>query len=69
MDFNLVTGTVMVKKEYERCETEGQPVYKREYETFVKKGIQLHLQNRRERELKIISPKYRHEIYIATKIE
>lgn len=69
VDYNLVTGMIMVKKEYERCETEDQLIYKRENETFVKKGIQLHLQNRRERELKIISPKYKHEIYIATKIE
>jgi hypothetical protein len=67
VDFNLVTGKINVKKEYENCETENQEIYKRENETFVKKGINLTLQNRSEREIKIISPKYQHEIYIAIK--
>lgn len=65
VDFNIVTGKIIVKKEYENCDTENQEVYKRQNETFIKKGINLTLQNRSEREIKIISPKYKHEIYVA----
>lgn len=67
VDFNIVTGKINVKKEYENCETENQEVYKKQNETFIKKGINLTLRNRSDREIKIISPKYRHEIYVAIK--
>ncbi len=30
VDFNLVTGKMIIKKEYEECETGEQEVYKRE---------------------------------------
>lgn len=69
VDFNLVTGKLIVKKEFENCETADQEVYKRENETFYKKGINITLQNRSDKEIKIISPKYKHEIYIAVKTE
>ena len=69
VDFNLVTGKIIVKKEFENCETADQEVYKRQNETFFKKGISITLQERSEREIKITSPGYRHEIYVAMKID
>ena len=67
VDFNLATGKISVEKEYEDCDTSDQAIYKRENETFYKKGIKINLQNRKDREIKIVTPKYRHEIYIAVK--
>lgn len=67
VDFNLVTGKITVKKEFERCETEKDGVYKQQNETFFKKGIVLTLQNRSVKDIIIISPKYRQEIYLASK--
>ena len=66
IDFNLSTGKMVVEKEYEDCSSLEQEVYKKENETFYEKGIKLNMQNRREIEVKIVSPKYKHEIYIAT---
>lgn len=62
-DFNISTGKVILKKEYENCDQEQQ-IYKTESETFYKKGITLNLENRNLKEIKIISPKYREEIYL-----
>lgn len=64
VDFNLLTGKMIVKKEYEDCEQSEQAIYKRENETFYEKGISITLQNRQEKRAKIISPKYKHEIYL-----
>jgi len=67
VDFNLSTGKMMVKKEYENCEADDeQEIYKRENETIYKKGLRITLENRNEKELKIVTQKYKHEIYIAT---
>src|SRR5688572_8084568 len=68
VDFNLLTGKMIIKKEFENCEA-NQEIYKRENETFYKKGLKVSLQNRSENEIKIVTPKYRHEIYIAIKNE
>jgi hypothetical protein len=66
VDFNLSTGKMIVKKEFEDCESGGDPViYKNENETMVQKGLKITLQNRHEREVKITTPQYQHEIYIA----
>ena len=65
VDYNLSTGKMIVKKEFEECETEEQEIYKRENETLYEKGLKITLQNRQEREIKITTPKYGHEIYIA----
>tara|TARA_B100000683_G_C12277610_1_gene468528 strand:- start:41 stop:706 length:666 start_codon:yes stop_codon:yes gene_type:complete len=65
VDFNLSTGKMIVKKEYEECETEEQEIYKRENETLFEKGLKITMQNRQEREIKITTPKYEHDIYIA----
>lgn len=69
VDFNLVTGKIIITKEFERCENDAeiQRIYKRENETFFKKGIVLTLQNRSAKDIIIISPKYRQEIYLASK--
>lgn len=66
-DFNLSTGTMDVKKEYEDCEGSEQKNYKSENESVVRKGIKITLQGRKEREVKIVTPKYKHEIYISSK--
>lgn len=68
VDFNLVTGKINIEKEFERCETEKDGVYKRQNETFFRKGIILTLQNRFAKDIIIISPKYRREIYLASKL-
>lgn len=63
-DYNLITGNISSSKEYEPCEdkkAEGED----EYEKFnhkLKKRILL--QNRTATEIKIITPKYRREIYL-----
>lgn len=67
-DFNVSTGKIVYKKEYERCdeskEGEEQVIYKTETETFSHKGIMLNLGNRNSKEIKIISPKYKAELYL-----
>lgn len=65
VDFNISTGKMIVKKEYEECEDGYQKISKRENETVIKKGLKITLQNRNEREIKIITPAYKHEIYLA----
>jgi len=67
VDFNLVTGKMIVKKEYEHCEDDSVAIYKKENETFYRKGLKIGLHNRNEREILIVTPKYRHEVYIANK--
>ena len=65
VDFNLSTGKMIIKKEYEQCETEEQEIYKKENEILFEKGLKITMQNRQKRKIKIITPKYGHEIYIA----
>lgn len=69
VDFNLATGKIIIEKEFERCENddENQKIYKREDETFFKRSIVITLQNRYSKDIVIVSPKYQHEIYLATK--
>ena len=62
-DFNLSTGKIIYKKEFEDCEKE-QEIYKTEKETFYKKKISINLNNRNLKEIKIVSPKYKHELYL-----
>ena len=66
IDFNLMTGRITVSKEYEKCDTEvKQVVYKKENENFIYKlRIKITLNNRNKTELKIITPKYKHELYL-----
>ena len=65
VDFNLSTGKMIIKKEYEECENEEQKIYKRENETLFEKGLKITIQNRQERQIKITTPKYGYDIYIA----
>lgn len=65
VDFNLSTGKMIVNKEFENCDKD-QEIYKRENETLYKKGIRITFKNRRQNEIKIVTPKYKHEIYVAT---
>lgn len=69
VDFNLSTGELIVKKEYEDCETAEASIFKTESETVYEKGIKITLQNRSEREIKVVTPRYKHEIYIAIEKE
>jgi hypothetical protein len=68
VDFNLSTGKLIVKKEYENCDKD-QEIYKRENEALYKKGLRITLQGRSDKEVKIVTPKYHHEIYVAIKSE
>jgi hypothetical protein len=64
VDFNISTGKISIKKEYEDCD-KAQEIYKRENEEFVYKlKNKITLENRHKDEIKIISPKYKHEIYL-----
>ena len=58
---------MIIKKEYESCENgDEQKIYKRENETVNKKGLKITIDKRNEKEIKIVTTKYRHEIYITT---
>ena len=64
-DFNLLTGKIDYGKDYESCnDGEGQKIYKTETETFYKKGVLYNLNNRYLKETKIITPKYKDELYL-----
>lgn len=67
-DFNLSTGKLVAEKEYENCE-DSLVISKKENETIYKKGILITLEKRREKEIRITTPKYKFDIYVATKQE
>lgn len=69
VDFNLSTGKLVVKKEYEDCKKTNQEIYKRENEVLSRKGLKITLQKRNAKELKIITPKYKHEVYLTVQGE
>jgi hypothetical protein len=67
VDYNISTGKIIVKKAYEQCDDDGEPqkVNKTENETFKQKpGVSIHLGNRNQIDIKIVTPRYRHEIYL-----
>ena len=67
VDFNLITGKIIVTKHYEDCGeayNETPKITKREDETLFQKGIKITLINRGAGGIKIVTPKYGHEIYI-----
>jgi hypothetical protein len=64
VDFNILTGKIVYNKEYEDCEQGDQRIKKKENETFYKKGIEIDLTNRTLNEIKIVTPKYKNEIYL-----
>ena len=65
-DYNLSTGSINVKKEYETCEDEDQVISKKENESFIHKlKSKITLQNRmRDEPVEITSPKYKHTLYL-----
>lgn len=64
-DFNLNTGKCIYVKETGLCE-EGlsEKIIKKESETFYQKGIKITFQNRREKVIKLVSPKHHFEIFL-----
>ena len=64
-DFNLTTGKIFIEKEYEKCDDQEQVVYKTQKENFpYKLKNKITLENRKKNEVKIVSPKYKHELYL-----
>lgn len=63
IDFNLLTGKIFYKKEYENCEGGDQKIIKTENETFYEKGIKIYLANRKT-EITIVTPEYKNKIYL-----
>lgn len=64
-DYNITTGKIVYTKEYETCEGETNVVSKKEQETFshpLKKRVTL--ANRLDAEVKIVTPKYKDELYL-----
>ncbi len=65
-DYNTVTGKILFKKEFEKCEhDDDQKIYKVQKESFNHKlKDKILLQNRNEKEIKITSPKYKEDLYL-----
>lgn len=68
IDFNLITGRLVYKKEYEHCAGENyedeEKDRKPEAETFYKKGLRLNLDNRNLESIRIVSPIHKYELYL-----
>ena len=65
LDFNLMTEKIVLERKYEKCDNQGQVVYKTQKENFAfKLKNKITLDNRRKNEVKLVSPKYRHELYL-----
>ena len=65
INYNLSTGKIIFKKEFESCEDENQTKLKVEKEEFIKKLTPLpNFKTIHKKEFKIITPKYKKEIYI-----
>ena len=64
LDFNLLTGKINIDKEFDDCNNEEQEIQRKESEIFYEDTLKITLENRREKVIRIISPKYNHEIYI-----
>jgi len=61
VDFNLSTGKLIFDKEVVNTKEYG----KSKKETFIKKGMQINLQNRnQEKQRKIILPQTKEEVYL-----
>lgn len=71
VDFNLSTGKLIVKKEHQKCKLDkndeliDMDIVKEENETIIKKGLKITFEKRSEKKVVIVTPKYKHEIYIA----
>ncbi|MBG9377993.1 hypothetical protein I5907_17270 [Panacibacter sp. DH6] len=73
VDFNVVTGLMIVTKEYEECDANNEDkapeIYKKEHETLYRKGFKITLQARNKNDIVVKTPVYKHEIYLARKRE
>lgn len=70
LDFNLSTGLLTVEKKYNDCgeeQDQEEKTSETESETIYKKGLKITLEKRNSREIKIVTPKYKFDIYVATK--
>ena len=68
-DYNISSGRIEVTNEFEKCEEKEPVVYKRKNEVFIHKlNALLTLENRYKEDDKsrimIVSPKYKHELYL-----
>lgn len=64
-DFNLSTGKIEFKKEFETCDDGEQKALKDENEVFVKKIKPLpNFQSINVKKIKIVTPKFKNEIYL-----
>jgi hypothetical protein len=64
-DFDLLTGMLMVEKEYEECENGDQEIYLIENENMMAPGLVITMKNRQEKEIKLVTPKYGHNVWVA----
>lgn len=67
IDFNLSTGKLIYKKEYEKCDTDIPVVYKREEDFLLAKGLKITMKDRYSREIKLVTTNKKVEVYIAFK--
>lgn len=63
-DFNLSTGKIIYETAFEDCENQDQVDSKREEETFYQKGVIIGMNDRNQQKVKIITPKYKQELYL-----
>ena len=67
IDYNISTGRISARKTYDQCDDNGENLktVKEEKEQFSHKlNTLVHLGNRNEAEVKIVSPKYKFELYL-----
>ncbi len=67
IDYNLSTGNISARKDYEQCGDDGDrpKTVRQEKENFqYKSNTPIHLGNRNQVEVKIVSPKYKFELYL-----
>ncbi|MCT4640635.1 MAG: hypothetical protein N4A72_23265 [Bacteroidales bacterium] len=64
-DFNLSTGRINFEKIFEKCGDDYDvTTYKKEKETFYKRNLKITLQNRQNKSTRIITPKYKEQLYL-----
>lgn len=66
-DFNVSSGKIIFKKEFETCDENGEETQKTtkiQNETFYFKNLNLTLKNRFSKEIKIVTPKYKIDYYL-----
>ena len=67
IDYNLSTGIISARKTYDQCDDNGENVktIKQETERFTHEcTTPIHLGNRNQVDMKIVSPKYKFELYL-----